>query len=121
MGCPHFGRRADSLAEQVELNLMSFEDVEEELSAQAQALYPNKPENMPTMEWAQPYVQTYMQTLEVPNMGLTDPVLNRALADGTNLADFRVGLRNDDRWLETQNAKDEMNTTISQLGRTMGF
>ena len=120
-GVPISDERADSLAEQVELNLMSFEDVEEELSAQAQALYPNKPENMPTMEWAQPYVQTYMQTLEVPNMGLTDPVLNRALADGTNLADFRVGLRNDDRWLETQNAKDEMNTTISQLGRTMGF
>ena len=103
------------------MNRLSFEDVTEELRTQAQGMYPHKPENMSTREWAQPYMQTYMQTLELPEVELDNPSLSRALADGATLADYRQTLRQDDRWLETDGARSEMNEQISGLGRVMGF
>ena len=120
-GIPITDDKAQDLAERVVLNQMSFEDVEEALEEQAQGMYPHKPEGMATREWAQPYMQMYMQTLEVSQVDLDDPYMARGLADGMNLADFKQMLRDDDRWLETDGARGEMNTKISQLGRTMGF
>ena len=120
-GIPITDERADKLALEVVMNRMSFEDVEEELRTQAQGMYPHKPENMSTREWAQPYMQMYMQTLELAEPALDDADLAQALAEGMNLADFKQKLRQDDRWLETDNARTEMNSTISGLGRVMGF
>ncbi len=120
-GIPISDRRADELALEVVMNRLSFEDVTEELRAQAQGLYPHKPENMSTREWAEPYMQTYMQTLELPQVELDNPSLSRALADGVTLGDYRQTLRQDDRWLETDGARTEMNEGISSLGRVMGF
>ena len=120
-GIPITDDRADSLASDVVMNRLAFEDVEEALRAQALGMYPHKPENMTTREWAQPYMQTYMQTLELPQVELDNPSLSRALADGVTLGDYRQTLRQDDRWLETDNARVEMNEKISSLGRVMGF
>ncbi len=120
-GVPITEARALQLAEQVILNKLSFEDVEDELSTQAQGMYPHKPPNMSTGEWAQPYMQMYMQTLEVPEVDLFNADIAGALADGQNLAEFKQSLRDNDLWLETDNAKTEMNTKISSLGRVMGF
>ncbi len=120
-GVPITEARALELAEQVILNKISFEEVEDELTEQANGLYPHKPPNMPTREWAQPYMQMYMQTLELAEVDLDNKDIAAALASGENLADFKSKLRHDARWLETDNAKNEMNTKISSLGRVMGF
>ena len=120
-GVPITEARALQLAEQIILNQISMEDVQDELADMAQGLYPHKPKNMSTREWAQPYMQMYMQTLEVGEVELDQEDIARALADGQNLAEFKQSLRDDDRWLETDNARDEMNTKVSSLGRVMGF
>ncbi len=120
-GIPISDERADQIALEVVMNRMSFEDVEETLREQAQGMYPHKPPNMSTREWAQPYMQMYMQTLELSEPALDDKDLAQALAEGMNLADFKQQLRQDDRWLETDNARTEMNTKISGLGQVMGF
>ena len=120
-GIPISDERADKLALEVVMNRMSFEDVEQTLQEQAQGMYPHKPPNMSTREWAQPYMQMYMQTLELGEPALDDKDLAQALAEGTNLADFKQRLRQDERWLKTDNARTEMNTKVSSLGRVMGF
>ena len=120
-GIPITDKRAGELALEVIMNRMSFEDVQQTLQEQAQAMYPHKPEDMATREWAQPYMQMYMNTLETGEVELDDPAMSQALAEGMNMADFRRQLRQDDRWLETDNARNEFNTKISGLGRVMGF
>ena len=120
-GIPITDERADFLALEVVMNRMAFEEVEAALQEQANGMYPNKPENMATREWAQPYMQLYQQTLEVPEVELDDATLGQALSEGLSLSEFKSRLRQDDRWLETDNARGEMNTKISSLGRVMGF
>ncbi|HEX7099352.1 MAG TPA: phage tail tip lysozyme [Acidimicrobiia bacterium] len=108
-------------AEDVVMNRLAIEDLEQSLREQAQGLYPNKPQNLTTRQWAQPYMQLYMNTLETPEPGLDDPLLQRGLSEGMTLADFRKMLRMDERWLGTVNARNEMNEKIAELGRVMGF
>jgi len=120
-GMPLADSAAENLANQVIMNDMSIEEVEEAVRTQANGLFPHKPEMITTREWAQPYMQTYMQTLEMPEVELEDPLVQTALSEGMNLADFRQTLRADERWLETDGARVEMNDKISAIGRVMGF
>ena len=85
------------------------------------AMYPSKPKGMTTRSWAQPYTQTMMSVLELADNDLQDPLLQKALSSGMTLGDFRKELRNDDRWLQTKNARDEFNSVFSGLGNQMGF
>jgi hypothetical protein len=120
-GIPITDAKLEKLASDVVMNIMSIEDVEAELRKAAMGLYPTKPEGLSTRQWAEPYIQTYMGVLEVPEVGLTDALLQRGLRDGATLADFEKTLRYDDRWLGTNNARVEMNDKVSALGRQMGF
>lgn len=120
-GIPVSDKELSRLAEDVVMNRMSMADVQGSVRDQANALYQYKPENLPTRTWAMPYMQMYMNTLETGEPGLDDPLLQRGLVEGMTLGDFRQMLRADDRWLETQNARDEFNEKVSQLGRVMGF
>lgn len=120
-GIPVSDKELSRLAEDVVMNRMSMADVQGSVRDQANALYQYKPENLPTRTWAMPYMQMYMNTLESSEPSLDDPLLQRGLVEGMTLGDFRQMLRADDRWLETQNARDEFNEKVSQLGRVMGF
>lgn len=121
-GLPIRDDEAMRMAEDIIMNKGSLADVEQGVRDQAQALYPNKPTNIPTRTWAAPYMQQYMMTLEVPEVDLmSDALLQVGLRDGMTLADFTKMLRADDRWLKTDNARIEMNDKISQLGRQFGF
>lgn len=103
------------------MNQVSMEELTNKADEMAMALYPNKPPGMTTRAWAQPYTQQMMNTLELPDSDLSDPVLQRALAEGMTLGDFRKQLKSDERWLNTKNARDEFNSTLSGLGNQMGF
>jgi hypothetical protein len=120
-GIPLTDAKLNRLAEDIVMNRAAYEDVEQSLRDQAMGLYPHKPPSLSTRQWAEPYMQTYMGTLEVPEVDLTDSLLQRGLADGMTLADFQKMLRHDDRWLQTSGARSEVNDKISALGRVMGF
>lgn len=109
------------MAEDVVMNRRSEAEVLQMLEEHALSLYPTKPRHMPTRQWAAPWMSTYMQTLEVPEVGLEDPLLQEALTSGMNIAEFRRRLRMDDRWLSTDNARVEFHDKFSTLGRVMGF
>lgn len=110
-----------AMGERVAMNDLSMEEVELQVDEMATALYPNKPKGITTRSWAQPYTQTLMSVLELPDSDLKDPLLTSALQNGESLGEFRSRLKKDDRWLETKNAKDEFNNTLSGLGNQMGF
>ena len=111
----------EQMAQRVIMNDLAIEDVEKDLDTQARGLYQSKPPGMTTREWAEPYFQTYMGTLEVNEPDIFDPLVQRGMAEGQNLADFQKLLRADQRWLNTNNARVEMNDKVSALGRQMGF
>ncbi len=80
---------------------------------------------------ADPYIQSYAQTLEVdPNtVKVTDPLVQQALqstdAKGTPaqqpLWKFQQTLRADPRWKQTQNAQDALMTQTTSLLKNMGL
>lgn len=120
-GLPMTYTDAKAIGEQLVMNQISMADVQEQVKDQAVALYPTKPRDVATRTWAQPYMQT-MQTLwEIPEPDLQDSTLQSALSQGATLGDFRKTLKQDDRWLSTKNASDEMHATVSRLGQMMGF
>lgn len=114
-------QKLKDMANKVIMNDLALADVEKALDTQASALYQAKPPGMSTRDWAEPYFQSYMSTLEVSEPDIFDPLIQRGMAEGTNMAEYQKLLRADDRWLETSNARVEMNDKISALGRVMGF
>lgn len=67
--------------------------------------------------------------LDPSSIELTDPMIRQALSgngpDGKPAAmglwDFEKALRNDARWMQTKNAKDEFDSTVVDVLRTFGF
>lgn len=109
------------LGEDVKMNVTSLAEIEQQVDEWAMAMYPNKPKGMSTRAWAQPYTQTFQSILELPDTDLQDPLLQQALADGMTQGEFIKQLKKDDRWLETKNARDTFNRTMTGLGSKMGF
>jgi hypothetical protein len=106
----------------------------------AKGLYPGAAaqisQGMTVKDIADPYVQTYANTLEVDPNSINwrqDPQITAALrgqlsetskgpTEGTMpLYQFQTNLRQDPRWQYTQNARDTMSTALMQLGKTFGF
>lgn len=82
---------------------------------------------------ASPYVQSYSQILEkdASSVDLNDPLMQRAL-QGTpdpktgvaamqGVYQFEQSLRQDPRWLQTNNAHQSMETTALQIARDFGI
>ena len=92
-GIPITWDEALRLGGAVEMNTTSLADVEQGLDEQAMALYPGKPAGVKTSTWAQPYMSQYQNLLEVPEVGLSDPLLQTALGSGMTLGDFSDSLR----------------------------
>ena len=63
----------------------------------------------------------YKNLVELPSVTLDDPLLQQAMGGNMTLGDFSTMLREDARWLDTNNARDTHYTTLGQLGRQMGF
>lgn len=99
----------------------STADFENMLKDQSQAMYPNKPRELATIDYAQPWMQNYQRLLEKSDGTLTNPVISSALQRGVNLSDFQTELRQRPEWMNTQNAKDQLTTSVAQLGAHMGF
>lgn len=76
---------------------------------------------------AQPFLQQMQQTLEVDpaNVTLTDPTIQRALqGDGkapTPLWQFTQQLKQDPRWQQTTNAKNDAYDMLAKIGQDWGF
>lgn len=112
---------AKKVAEDVVMNRMSLVEVEQELMNVASGLYPNKPKNVRTMDWAQPYMQTYQQLMEVGETDLFQRNVQNALQQGQSLGDFRSSLKKTGKWMETKNAQEEFSSMAGDLGRMFGF
>lgn len=121
-GLPITVAEAKEIGEKLVMNQMSMMDVRESVRDQAEALYPNKPREVATRTWAQPYMSTMSNLWEVgPEVDLADPTIQKALSNGDSLGDFRKALKKDERWLTTNNAQDETHGIISELGKRMGY
>ena len=120
-GLPMSYKNALVYGKQLAMNAQSFTDIQEAVKDQALGLYPTKPREVDTTSWAQPYMQTFENLLETPPPGLFDPTIQKALTTGVGLGDYRKILKQDERWMNTKNAKDEHYNTLSELGKVMGF
>lgn len=120
-GIPITWDEALTLGEDVEMMRTSLAEIEQSLDEQAMALYPGKPPGVKTMTYAQPYMQQYKNLMEVPTVGLDDPMLQQAMSDGMTIGDFATALRSDPAWMKTNNARDTHYQVMGQLGRQMGF
>ena len=121
-GLPITAAEAKEFGEKIAMKQMSYMDVREQVRDMAEALYPHKPREVATRTWAQPYTSTMAELLEVSDqVDLEDATIQRALTSGASLGDFRKQLKQDDRWLETKNARTEMNSVVGEIGRRMGY
>jgi hypothetical protein len=110
-----------SLGESIRMNQSSLAELAQGLDEQAMALYPEKPPGVTVMSWSQPYRNAFGSVLEIPDPELTDPMITAALSDGLSIGEFRKQLKQDDRWGDTKNARDEVHGVMSGLGNQMGF
>ena len=72
-----------------------------------------------------PYKQVMANVLEVnpATIGLDDPVLRSAInqTGETSIYDFQRALRKDPRWQYTNNAREEVSNSVSQVLKDFGF
>jgi len=126
MGLTYSASQYRSWARNVASGRSTVEDVKSRIGVTAASAYPHLKDRIQAGETladiAEPYKQTMSQLLEVNPEAVTlkDPMLKKALAvkdkDGKptmqTLYDFENTVRNDQRWLKTNNAQDEaMNVT----------
>jgi hypothetical protein len=108
------------IAGKIASNEMSEADVVDMLKNQAQVLYPWKDREMETMTAAMPWLETYKRVMEREG-SLTTPQVQAALTAGAPVWDFERQLKRSPGWLETRNAREDMFSAISEVGRRMGF
>ena len=72
-----------------------------------------------------PYRQVMASTLEIPfdQININDPVLRSAISPTgeVSIYDFQRQLRKDPRWQYTNNAREEVSNTITQVLKDFGF
>lgn len=105
--------------------------VDNEARNYAKAAYPPFAQQLDSglnmQQIADPYMQTMANTLELSatSVKLSDPAIKRALqgTDGKPLAmwDFERQLKDDARWQETKQAKNETYSVLQQVGKDWGF
>lgn len=101
-------------------NVSSEDDFVDFVKRQAQVLYPWKDPERPTLEAAQPWMQTYERVMEkVPD--IFNPTVQRALSGAMTQPDFESQLKGTEDWLFTKNAQETMDRQASSIGRRMGF
>ena len=114
---------------------VSIEQVKQQIMAYAASKYPGLADRInagETLEQiAAPYKDSYSKILEVPStaVNLRDPAIQKALqakdAKGKpttqSVWEFEQTLRNDPRWLKTNNAQDQIMQTGHQILQQFGL
>jgi len=108
-------------SESIVTNNKSKVDFDELMKDQSMALYPNKPRELATVDYAQSWMSTYSRLLEKSDGTVFNPTIQSALQRGVNLADFETELRKKPEWMETKNASDQLTSSAARLGQQMGF
>jgi len=104
-------------------NVKSAEDFETFLRTQAAVLYPwMDPEStVATIDQARPWLTAKQQILETGELSLFDDDIQRALQEGTSLADFRRQLKSDPRWKQTRNYTETATAALTPINAELGF
>lgn len=135
MGLSYSNKQLASWAKTVASGNATVEDVKARIAQAAQAAFPHLKDRIQAGETiatiAEPYRQSMSTLLEINPEAVTmkDPTIRKALAakgaDGkvttATLYDFEIGLRNDKRWLKTNNAQDEVMNTTRRVLTDMGL
>ena len=104
----------------VEKNL-SDEDLDKALREQANVLYGSwKDPEIETATAAAPWLETYRRVMESSGSVFT-PQVQQALVAGQGVFEFESDLKKTDGWLGTKNGQDSLHSTISEMGKRMGF
>lgn len=128
----------DWVRNQVKLSVggqKTFEDALRRVDEMAASAFPHLADRLRSGETlsdiADPYKQTMAQLLELnpESINLRDPMLRGALAKKdakgqtvmTTLYDFEQEVRNDKRWLKTNNAQDAAMATTNRVLKDMGL
>jgi spore coat protein CotF len=96
-------------------------DFQEYLKGQAEILYAWKDREVKTIDAAQPWLQAYSRVLERGQTDLFNPVVQQALQTGVPLFEFEKQLKQRPEWLETGNAREQLNSMAGDIGQRMGF
>lgn len=124
----------DAQIKQIVAGKQSVQGVQAQLRSQAAAMYPAYAQQinggMNTSDIASPYIQRAQQLLEMGpgQMNINTPMIKNALQftqDGQPTAmpmyNFETSVRQDPRWLSTDNAQDAFMSQAHQVLVNMGF
>jgi len=103
------------------MNKRSEEELEDRLQQLGSTRWENKPPEIPWSEWASVFKGQIGSTLELTSVADEDPLLQSLLSQGLQGQDMNQAIRSDQRFKETTSFRDQMNSTVSRVGRTMGF
>lgn len=120
-GLPVAPDTLQKVTERVASGETSLQDITDSLKNQAAGLYPTKPSEIPTATWADPYLQTYQNVMEVGDPGIFHTDVQKALTSGMNLGDFRKTLMLKPEWANTRNGKDTLGQAAETIGSKLGF
>lgn len=98
-------------------------DLTNYLKQQAQIMYPwlkQVAPDMPTVQAAQPWLQTFERVMEKPG-DILNPQIQQALSQGTPVWQFEQQLKQDPAWTQTKNAQQTMESMLGQVGKSFGF
>ena len=99
---------------------LSDEDLNKAFRDQAAILYPWKDPNVETATAAAPWVETYQRVMETSG-SIQTGAIQAALTRGTPIFDFETELKQTDGYMGTKNGQDAMFSTVSELGKRMGY
>lgn len=135
-GVPHTSAWLDSWVSQVESGRNTLDAFDAVVKARAKAAFPHFATQidagMTVRDIADPYIQTYAKTLEVPETGvkLNDTAIQRALSqhgpDGTTrtampLWQFERQIKDDPRYDKTKQAREDAYGALGKIGSAFGF
>lgn len=125
----------DSYAKSVASDLMTIDEAEREIRQQAASLFPVYGDRIlagyNARDLASSYIYTMANEFEIDpqSISLNDPYLQKAMggmdAQGNfapqSLWDFKQSLRNDPRWLQTDNAQNKIASMTSRVMEMFGL
>jgi len=91
-----------------------------EMQNQSKVLFPWKDPTLETETAAAPWLNTFERVMERQTT-INDPKVQAALTAGTPAWAFEQELKKSPEWLGTKNARQEMVSTVAEVGRRLGF
>lgn len=98
----------------------SDDDVLQAIKQHAATLYPTKDPELETMQWAQPWLQTYQRVMERTG-SLSVAEIQQALTSGVAPWEFERELKRNPAWVGTRNGQNEIHSLVGEIGRKFGY